>query len=87
MAQVVSVNVLELPTQANFAGQTNPCPVLGVSVADIQQISPATAAQVAAYPPATASIDVHYFMGNQIFTGSYIVGNITVANLITATNA
>lgn len=86
MAQIFSFAALQLPDQTTFAGQTNPCPTVAISPAHIQQVLPASAAVIAAFPSANAVIEVSYYNGNQVYSGGYVTGS-TVAQIVTAANA
>lgn len=86
MAQLFSVNVLQMPDQTDFAGQTNPCPAHAISPTKIQDVRAATTAEIAAYPGSASAIQVAYYNNSQVYTGNYLVGQ-TVAQVITAANA
>ena len=86
MANLFSIQVLQMPDQTDFAGQTNPCPAHGISPTKIQDVRPATANEISAYPAALTAIEVAYYNNSQVYTGNYLTGS-TVAQVITAANA
>jgi len=94
MAVVQSVHLLSFNGMAvgtqdqTFPGTlptaTSPCPIFGLSNRAIQGISAATAAQIAAFPPALTSVNIQWFNKNQRFTGTILVSEAT-ASVISAT--
>lgn len=85
MAVAISTKVLQLPNGTSFAGQADPCPVYLIGTDYIQEVTAASAAQIAATPGAASVITVNYYASNQVQTGNYIVGT-SVADLLTAIN-
>lgn len=86
MAVAISTKVLQKPDGTSFAGLADPCPVHLIGTDYIQEVTAASAAQIAATPGAASVITVNYYASNQVQTGSYIVGE-AVSALLTAINA
>lgn len=86
MAQAISVNVLQMPSGSSFSGTSNPCPVYLVATNGIQEVTAASAAQIALQPATASIITVNYYSANNVQTGTYWVSQ-SVATLLTAINA
>lgn len=83
MALVQSVHLLSINGQQpntvpdlTFPGiaptATSPCPVFGLQNRNILGLSAATAAQVAAFPPAQSVVYMQWYHKNQRFTGTIL---------------
>jgi len=86
MAVAISTKVLQLPDATSFAGQANPCPVYLIGTDYIQEVTAASAAQIAANSGLASLITVNYYESNQVQTGQYWSTD-SVATLLTAINA
>jgi hypothetical protein len=83
MAIVVSVTVLQKPDGTTFSGTL---PTILIGTANIQEVTAASAGQIAALPTAASVITVKYNHGNNVLTGSYVVTQAVTA-LATSINA
>jgi hypothetical protein len=88
MAVAISTKVLQMPNGQNFAneGAADPCPVYLIGTDYIQQVTAASAAQIADVPSTASIIYVNYYEFNQVQTGTYYVSD-SVATLLTNINA
>jgi len=86
MAVAISSNVLQLPNGTSFAGLADPCPVYLIGTDYIQEVTAASAAQIAQSPGTASIITVNFYSNNQVMTGAYW-SSISVASLLTAINA
>jgi hypothetical protein len=79
----LSLHVVKLPDDTTPPGVTGAGVVYGLDMRSWESATAASAAQTAAYPGAATVINVIYFVGNQQYTGTYLVVE-TLATIQTA---
>lgn len=89
MANLISLNVLQMPDGTTFSNQANPCPVHALAPVSFQDVAPKTLTATPDFTGAAAvqsQITVAYYVGNNVLTGTYMVSQ-TVDQIVTAANA